>query len=163
MSDRLAALTVLAHQFPEAAETKTALADFYARYEADPLVLDKWFMLQASAPDAGTLGRVEGLVAHEKFKLANPNRARAVLAGVAGLNPFVFHRADGAGYRWMAGMLADLDALNPQTAARMATAFRSWRSMEPNRRAAAEAALRQLAARPGLSRDLKDILDRTLA
>ncbi|WP_062228988.1 aminopeptidase N [Aureimonas frigidaquae] len=163
MSDRLAALTVLAHQFPEDAATRQALAAFYDRFEEDPLVLDKWFMLQASAPHAGTLARVEALVAHPKFRLANPNRARAVLAGVAGLNPYVFHQADGAGYRWMAGMLAELDALNPQTAARMATAFRSWRSMEPGRRAAAQEALRQLQARPGLSRDLKDILDRTLA
>lgn len=162
MSDRLAALTVLTHHFAGSAPAEAALSAFYDRFMDDQLVLDKWFMLQSSAPDAGTLDKVVELAAHPAFRLANPNRARALLAGLAGLNPYVFHRVDGAGYRWMADMLGKLDTLNPQTAARMATAFRSWRSMEPVRREAAQAALTELAGRGGLSRDLADILDRTL-
>ncbi|KAA0971048.1 aminopeptidase N [Aureimonas fodinaquatilis] len=162
MSDRMAALTVLVHQFPQELVSQDALTDFYNRFESDPLVLDKWFALQAASPNADTLERVEALLHHEKFKLANPNRARAVIGGLAGANPSVFHRADGAGYRWVCGVLLQLDSLNPQTAARMATAFRSWRSMNPALRQQAEAALRQLAASENLSRDLRDIVERTL-
>ena len=90
-----------------------------------------------------------------------PNRARALVAGLASGNPLAFHRPDGAGHRFVAETLVSLDSLNPQTAARLATAFRSWRALEPERRAAAQAALIWMQDNK-LSRDLKDIVDRTL-
>ncbi|WP_062113850.1 aminopeptidase N [Aureimonas sp. AU40] len=162
MSDRLAAITALVHLFPEAEESRTALAAFFARFEDDALVLDKWFTLQATAPSETIVDAVEALRRHPKFTLANPNRARALIGGFATGNQRGFNRADGTGYRWVAERLAELDRLNPQTAARLATAFRSWRSFDAPRRAAAEAALRNLAGRGSLSRDLTDILTRTL-
>ncbi len=163
MTDRMASATILAHRFPEAPETAAALDRFYRVFENDPLVLDKWFTLRATVPALSTLDAVRELSLHPKFTLANPNRARALIGGFATGNQRVFHRADGEGYRWMTAQLAELDTLNPQTAARLATAFRSWRSFEPGRQAQARAALSELAARPGLSRDLSDILDRTLS
>ncbi|WP_279477858.1 aminopeptidase N [Aureimonas sp. SK2] len=163
MTDRMAAAAILAHRFPDAPETAGALDEFYRRFESDPLVLDKWFTLRATVPEPGTLDAVRELAGHPKFSLANPNRARALIGGFATGNQRVFHRADGEGYRWTAERLAELDRLNPQTAARLATAFRSWRSFEPVRREQARAALTDLAARPSLSRDLSDILERTLA
>jgi aminopeptidase N len=102
------------------------------------------------------------LLGDPAFTLRNPNRARAVLGSFAQGNPSGFHRADGAGYVLLADQLAALDALNPQTAARVATAFNGWKRLEPRRREAAHAALATLVARDGLSPDLNDILDRAL-
>ncbi|KAB0679927.1 aminopeptidase N [Aureimonas leprariae] len=163
MTDRLAALGILAHRLPEAAETSAALADFYARFEDDALVVDKWFAIQATIPREDALDGVRTLARHPKFRLANPNRARALVGAFASGNQISFNRADGAGYWFVAEMIHSLDGLNPQISARIATAFRSWRCFETNRRAQARAALEELAARPGLSTDLKDIVERSLA
>ncbi|WP_082652729.1 aminopeptidase N [Aureimonas sp. AU12] len=163
MTDRLTAITVLAHRFPDDTRTAQALDAFFERYRSDALVLDKWFTLQATAPFPGAVEAVERLTDHPQFHLANPNRARALIGGLASGNQRAFNRADGAGYRLVAKLLASLDALNPQTSARLATAFRSWRSFEPGRQALARDALLTLAARDDLSRDLADIVDRTLA
>ncbi|KTR04942.1 aminopeptidase N [Aureimonas ureilytica] len=162
MTDRLSAISALVQLFPGSDETRSALDAFYRRFESDALVLDKWFTLQATAPSDGSVEAMERLRQHPKFTLGNPNRARALIGGFASGNQRGFNRADGAGYRWVAEQLGELDRLNPQTAARLATAFRSWRSFDAPRRAAAEAALRDLASRNDLSRDLSDILTRTL-
>ncbi|WP_062016446.1 aminopeptidase N [Aureimonas sp. AU4] len=162
MTDRLAALTILAHVFPESAEADAAVDGFFRRFEGDALVMDKWFLLLATVPRPETLERVEALARHPLFRLANPNRARALIGGFATGNQRAFNRADGAGYRWVAEQLRRLDPVNPQTAARLATAFRSWRAFEPTRQAHARAALEDLAGASGLSRDLADIVARSL-
>ncbi|MDY8107684.1 aminopeptidase N [Fulvimarina sp. 2208YS6-2-32] len=163
MTDRQAALAILVFRFPEHETTHRALDAFYARYEDDALVLDKWFALQAAAPGEDTLDRVQKLSTHPRFTLKNPNRARSLIGSFAGMNPTAFHRRDGRGYAWFCERLIELDAINPQISARMATAFRAWRTLESERRAKAEDALRDLAKLPHLSRDLRDIVDRTLA
>ncbi|MBM3529000.1 MAG: aminopeptidase N [Alphaproteobacteria bacterium] len=161
MTDRIAALSTLSlHNAPERA---TAFDDFYARYKADPLIVDKWFALQAASPDPATLGRVRELTAHPAFSLANPNRVRSLIGVFAQGNQTQFNRADGAGYDFVAEKVIALDQSNPQVAARMASAFKSWRALEPGRRVRAEAALRRIAAAPGLSRDVGDIAGRALA
>ena len=160
MTDRLAALSTLAVN--GAPERARALADFYARYSADALVIDKWFALQAMTPDADTLANVRALTAHPAFSIANPNRVRALIAAFAA-NPTQFNRADGAGYTFVADNVLALDAKNPQIAARLATAFRTWRTLEAGRRALAESALKRIKAAPSLSRDLADIVERALA
>ena len=162
MTDRLAALAILTHSFPGAPVSKDALADFFERFETDELVLDKWFALQATIPSATMVEGIEDLVAHRKFSMRNPNRVRAVVATFAAANPVAFHRADGAGYRWVTQKIGELDKLNPQVAARTATAFRSWRSYDAARRGNAEAALRQLLDSGSLSTDVNDILQRSL-
>jgi len=159
MTDRMAALTTLSqHGGPEG---ERALADFYARYAADALVIDKWFSLQAMIPQPGTLDKVRALTSHAAFSFANPNRVRALIGAYAA-NFTQFNRADGAGYDFVSGVILALDPKNPQLAARMATAFRTWRTLEYGRRAKAQAALERIKAAPNLSRDVTDIAERAL-
>jgi aminopeptidase N len=161
MTDRMAALEIIAlHDLPERAQT---LDEFYARYADDPLVIDKWLALQAAIPEPTTLERVRALTAHPAFSMANPNRVRALIASFAQANHTQFNRIDGAGYEFVADIVLTLDPKNPQVAARLMGAFRSWRALEARRRASAEAALRRVAAAPALSRDVHDIVVRTLA
>ncbi len=140
-----------------------ALARFHHRFREDHLVIDMWFALQARIPGADAVARVRELMRHPAFTLNNPNRARALIGTFAAGNTRAFHAQDGSGYTLFAEVVAAMDARNPQVAARLATAFRIWRNLEPGRRARAEAALRGLAAAADRSRDLADILERTLA
>ena len=161
MTDRMAALSALSpHDVPERA---AALDDFYRRFEDNPLVIDKWFALQAMIPEPATLDRVRALAKHPAFSLANPNRVRALIGSFAQGNITQFNRADGGGYRFLADTVLALDGRNPQVAARMLGAFRTWRAMEATRRTHAEAELKRIAAADGLSRDASDIVARCLA
>jgi len=161
MTDRMAALeTLAAHNRPERA---AALDDFYARYGEDPLVIDKWFVLQAVIPEPSTLERVRTLTHHPAFSAANPNRIRALIGAFAQANQTQFNRRDGAGYDFVADFVLELDPKNPQVAARLMSAFRSWRALEAQRRGRAEATLRRVAATQSLSPDVHDIVSRTLA
>jgi aminopeptidase N len=161
MTDRLAALATLVRRgAPQAAD---ALRLYRESFDGDALTLDKWFSLQATAPVHDMLARVQALEADPAFDLANPNRVHALLGAFARANPVAFHRPDGAGHRWFAGKLAEIDTRNPQLAARLAKAFEDWPRLEPGRRASAEGALRELLARGGHSPDLTEILTRVLA
>ncbi|HEX7113223.1 MAG TPA: DUF3458 domain-containing protein, partial [Mizugakiibacter sp.] len=162
MSDRLAALAALVRS--GALEANDALARYRHRYDGNALALDKWFALQAQVPTAAALQRVQALMRDPAFTLRNPNRVYALLRSYAQGNPVGFHRADGAGYVWLVERLRELDAINPSVAARLATAFNGWRRLEPVRHQQAHKTLAALAAdTPRLSRDLADILERTLA
>jgi aminopeptidase N len=161
MTDRMTALATLSfHDRPERTE---ALQDFYERYESDPLIIDKWLGLQAMIPETGTLDRVRALSAHPAFSMNNPNRVRALIGSFAHGNATQFNRPDGAGYDFVSEAVLTLDVKNPQVAARLATAFRSWRALEASRRVLAEAALRRIAAASTLSADVNDIVNRALA
>ncbi|WP_262028618.1 aminopeptidase N [Microvirga sp. Mcv34] len=160
MTDRLASLSVLT-TLPGAVREE-AIARFGERYRNEPLVLDKWFTLQAAIPEDGTLERVKGLMQHPAFSITNPNRVRALIGSFAMLNQVQFNRADGAGYRFLASIVLRTDELNPQLAARLLTAFSTWRMMESTRRSHAEEALRSIAQKPNLSRDVGDIVSRSL-
>ncbi|ODN70571.1 Aminopeptidase N [Methylobrevis pamukkalensis] len=161
MTDRLACLTSLVQS--GAAEAPEALAAFYDRFKDVPLVVDKWLAVQAAAPGAGTLDAVRALTGHPAFSFRNPNRIRSLIGSFAQGNPSQFARADGAGFDFVADSVMRLDETNPQVAARLLVSFRSWRNYEPKRQALAEAALRRIAAKPGLSRDVRDIAGRSLA
>ena len=161
MTDRMAALETLSlHDRPE---RTAALDDFYRRYADDPLIIDKWLALQAVIPEPATLERVRALTSHPAFSMANPNRVRSLIGSFAQANHTQFNRADGAGYDFVADIVLALDPKNPQVAARIMGAFRSWRALEAQRRLLAEATLRRVASRPSLSRDVGDIVARTLA
>ncbi|MGZ3357738.1 MAG: aminopeptidase N [Xanthobacteraceae bacterium] len=161
MTDRMAALSTLSLcDVPERAAT---LDDFYARYEGDPLIIDKWFTLQATIPEPGTLDRVKALTAHPAFSFTNPNRVRALIHAFALANQKEFNRADGAGYDFVVDTVLALDRKNPQLAARLLSALKSWRVLEPGRRAMAEKALQRVAAAPSRSPDVADIVQRALA
>ena len=162
MTDRMAALTTLSlHDVPERA---AALDDFYARYRGQ---------CAGHRQVAGAAGRrsrsprrsarVKALTSHPAFSMSNPNRVRALFGAFAMANQTQFNRADGAGYDFLADTVLALDPKNPQVAARLLTALKSWRVLESGRRAHAEAALRKVAAQPSLSRDVDDIVTRALA
>jgi aminopeptidase N len=161
MTDRMAALETLAMH--DRAGRGDALDDFYKRYADDPLIIDKWLALQAAIPEPETLDRVRALTTHPAFSMANPNRVRSLIGAFAQANHTQFNRADGAGYDFVADIVLQLDPKNPQVAARIMGAFRSWRALEPNRRVRAQTTLRRVSQAPSLSRDLHDIVARTLA
>jgi aminopeptidase N len=160
MTERQAALAQLVlRSAPQAAK---ALADFETRYRDDAITLDKWFALQAQIPEADAVERVAALVEHSRFSLRNPNRVHALLRTFAARNLVAFHRADGAGYALMENALARLDRINPTTAARLATALKDWRRLEPGRRERMRQSLERLADE-AQSPELTDILRRSLA
>ncbi len=160
MTDRIGALGVLA-QIPGQARDN-ALAQFYASHETDALVLDKWFAIQATIPAYETLGRVRSLMDAHAASMSNPNRLRSLVGAFATANPLAFNAPDGSGYELLANIVIDLDSRNPQVAARLLGAFRSWQTLEPKRRALAQASLMRVAARPTLSADVRDIVTRAL-
>jgi aminopeptidase N len=160
MTDRIAALTLLAES--DLAERESALASFYERWRGDALVVDKWFALQAQAQRADAIDQVTRLLGHEAFTLKNPNRARSLIAAFAQGNPTGFHRADGAGYAFVAEQVLALDRLNPQVAARMLTPFGRWRRYDPGRQDLMRAQLERILATDGLSRDSFEIASKSL-
>ena len=160
MTDRMAALETLAQR--DRPERAQALDDFYTRYADDPLIIDKWLSLQAAIPEPATLERVRALTSHPAFSMTNPNRIRALIGSFAQANNTQFNRIDGKGYDFVADIVLALDSKNPQVAARLTGAFRSWRALEPRRRERAERTLRRVAAAQNLSRDVADIVARTL-
>ncbi|KQP52578.1 aminopeptidase N [Methylobacterium sp. Leaf108] len=161
MTDRLGGLSTLA-LIPGAAR-EDALAAFEDRYRDDPLVLDKWFAIQATIPEPETLDRIAALQGHPAFATTNPNRVRALIGSFGVANPTQFNRPDGRGFALVARMALTVDAANPQLAARLLTAFGSWRMLEPERRSVAKATLADLNCMQSLSRDLGDILARSLS
>ncbi len=161
MTEKAAALAVLsAYDRPERDE---ALERFYADYEDDHLVVDKWFAFHAMRPLEDCADRVRGLMKHPAFKLTQPNRVRALVGTFAAANPVRFNAPDGSGYRLVADLIIELDPVNPQVAARTAAGFKSWRVLERRRRAAAEGELRRIEVVENLSRDTREIVTRCLS
>ena len=160
MTDRIAALAILADV--EGPERTEALADFRDRFRNDPLVINKWLALQASSSHPDTLNTVRRLTADPTFSYANPNKIYALIGGFSG-NSLRFHRADGAGYAFIAEQVLKIDPRNPQVAARMLKAFGRWRRFDPVRQAKMRAALTAIRGTPGLSPDCREIADRSLA
>jgi aminopeptidase N len=162
MTDRIAALMILAHRFPGSTETKHALAHFETRFAETPLAMDKWFGAQASAPGPDALASVRCLMTHQGFSFDNPNRMRALIGAYATSNPTGFNRKDGGGYKLLAESVLRIDRQNPQTASRLLTAMRSWRSLEATRKTKAREALSLIAQEKSLSTDVRDIVERML-
>ncbi len=163
MTDRfnaLSALVVSGH--PLASD---ALARFHQLFRNEALVLDKWFALQAGAPDRGgdVLPAVRRLMSHADFNLKNPNRARSVIFSYCSANPGAFHRADAAGYQFWSDCVIELDAFNPQVAARLARALDRWKKLAEPYRASAREAIARVAAKTQLSNDLREVVTRSLA
>jgi aminopeptidase N len=162
MTDLSHALTVLSHHYPAAEETATALARFLDRFKDNPLVLDKWFAIQAATPGPDTLERVMALLENPYFNASNPNRVRSLVGTFAFSNLSAFSRADGKGFEFLADQVIAIDPRNPQLAARLLTAMRSWRSLEPSRAEHARNALARIEASDTLSVDVRDIVERML-
>ena len=160
MTDRFAAITCAV--FENLPGVEEILDSYFKRFESSHLAIDKWFSVQAMAPSTETLNKVEELMNHTAFSWENPNRFRSLIGGFAMYNFRNFNRADGAGYKFIAEQLKKLDKTNPQLAARLLTSFRSWQSMEPQRSKLAKLELKKIADSPDLSRDMVDIVTRSL-
>lgn len=160
MTDTMAALQILVHN--NAPQCEQALASFYERWRHDPLVMDKWLQVQATAPGAETLHRVKQLMSNPVFTLKNPNKVRSLLTSFARINPTGFHLADGSAYEFIADQVLALDALNPQIAARLIAAFNAWRRYDTNRANLMQAQLNRITASKSLSKDVYEIASKAL-
>ena len=161
MTDSLSALRAIVEYRIDGWEK--ALVTFHERWRDEPLVVNKWFSLQAGIEDEQAVERVQALLAHPAFSWSNPNRIRAVLAVFATMNLPGFHRRDGAGYRLLADKVLQLDRLNPQVAARLLSALGRWRRFDADRQALMRTELERVVAVPGLSRDTFEIASKSLA
>jgi aminopeptidase N len=163
MTDRFNALLALVSSGQPLA--KDALARFHAMFRHEALVLDKWFALQAGATDRGgnILPAVRQLMTHPDFNLRNPNRARSVIFSYCSANPGAFHRSDASGYVFWRERVIELDAFNPQVAARLARALDRWKKLAEPYRSAAREAIARVAAKTDLSNDVREVVTRSLA
>lgn len=163
MTDRFQALNALVASGHALAQQ--ALQRFHALFKQEDLVIDKWFALQAGAPDHGgnILPQVRQLLLHPDFHLRNPNRARSVISTFCHANPGAFHRPDAAGYVFWSERVLEIDTFNPQVAARLARALDRWKKLAEPYRTAAREAIARVAAKPELSNDVREVVTRALA
>ncbi|SEI22836.1 aminopeptidase N [Pseudomonas asplenii] len=162
MTERLTALAVLVNS-PFEAEKAKALAAFAEHFKDNPLVMDQWFSVQAGSTRPGGLERVKALMEHPSFTLRNPNKVRALIGAFAGQNLINFHAADGSGYRFLAEIVIQLNALNPQIASRQLAPLTRWRKYDKARQALMKAELERIRASGELSADVFEVVSKSLA
>jgi aminopeptidase N len=160
MTDRLAAFTALVQS--EYPERDALISDFYETWQHEPLVLDKWFAIQAMLPRGDALMLVEQLLAHADFTLTNPNRVRSVLGAYSG-NLAGFHRQDGKGYALLIDYVSKLDKINPQIASRLVSALNTWRRFAEPYASCMRAELERLSGQSELSSDVREIVSKALS
>ena len=160
MTDAMAALSTLAQY--ACPEREAALDAFYAKWKDEPLVVDKWLLVQSSSRLPSTLADVRRLCAHAAFDIRNPNKVYALIRGFCA-NPTRFHAGDGAGYEFGADKVIELDRINPQVASRIARAFDRWKKFDTTRQTHARAALQRIRDTAVLSRDVAEVVQRALA
>jgi len=159
-TDEVTALAILSEL--RSPERTKAFARFYERWKGDHLVIDHWFAYQAASPLPSALGTVIKLTKHPLFSIKNPNKVRALIGTFAMGNPVNFNRSDGRGYEFLAERVLEIDAFNPQVAARLLSAFRSWKALEPERRRHARKTLQRIAGVHPLSHDVVEIVGKML-
>ena len=161
MTDAIAALAAVNNSVSQ--EREFLFARFEAKWRDEPLVLDKWFALQATAQRADTLARVRMLLDHPKFNARNPNRVRSLVAAFALRNWHAFHARDGSGYAFVADQVMSLDRVNPHLSSMLAKAFNQWRRFAEPRRAMQRSTLEDIGRGQDLSPDLREIITRNLS
>ncbi|QDU99005.1 aminopeptidase N [Lignipirellula cremea] len=159
MTDKIAALSLLADL--DCPQRESATADFYQAWHRDPLVLDKWFAVQAGSRRSDVVEQVKRLTQHEKFAITNPNRVRSLLGAFAA-NACRFHDKSGVGYALLADYILQIDANNPQLASRLVSAFNTIRRFDKERQSLMQAQLERIQAKQGLSSDVLEIVERAL-
>ena len=162
MTERLTALAVLVNS-PFEAERAKARAAFAEHFKDNPLVMDQWFSVQAASTLPGGLARVKALMQHPAFTLKNPNKVRALIGAFAGQNLVNFHAADGSGYRFLADLVIELNALNPQIASRQLAPLTRWRKYDDARQALMKGELERILASGELSSDVYEVVSKSLA
>jgi len=159
MTDSIAALAQLAQIDSE--YSQRALQEFEQHWSADPLVMDKWFIVQATAQHDSTLDRVKALMDHPGFDLKNPNKVRSLIGSFASANLKSFHNMDGLAYRFVMDQILTLDKFNPQIASRLIKGFSRWRRYNETRQNLMKAEL-QRAVNENLSKDAFEIVSKSL-
>ncbi|MEI7838937.1 MAG: aminopeptidase N [Methylococcaceae bacterium] len=160
MTDQMAALVAIVHNNHPAKEA--CLAQFYAQWQNEPLVIDKWFALQASSPAANAFETVQALRSHVAFDMKNPNRVRSLIGAFSQTNPLHFHAANGQGYAFLADAILELNAINPQVASRMVTPLTAWRKVEPSRQSLMKAQLQRIIDTKDISNDVFELASKSL-
>jgi aminopeptidase N len=160
MTDVLAALSLVADK--DVPEAEQLLEQFYQQWKNDPLVMDKWFTLQALANRPDTLSRVENLMKHPAFSLANPNKVRSLIGAFCSGNAVGFHAADGSGYQFLGDRVLELDGMNPQVASRMVRIMARWQRYDKQRQQMMKAQLERILKTEGISRDVFEIASKSL-
>jgi len=160
MTDSLASLSCLISV--ESDERSNVLEDFYNKWKHDPLVIDKWFAIQARCTLPGTLDEIKRLMQHVDFDIKNPNKVRSLVGSLSFGNPSIFHQADGASYTFISDQIIVLNDLNPQMSARMANAFATWKRYDSGRQEKMKAALEKILAHETIAKDVFEIVNKTL-
>jgi aminopeptidase N len=161
MTDQMAALTAIVHNNHPA--KNVCLEKFYAQWQNEPLVIDKWFALQASSPAADAFETVKKLRSHSAFDMRNPNRVRSLIGAFSQTNPVHFHAGNGQGYAFLADAILELNAINPQVASRMVTPLTAWRKVEVIRQALMKAQLKRIIETKDISNDVFELANKSLA
>ncbi|WP_372742111.1 aminopeptidase N [Neptunomonas sp.] len=162
MTDSQAALSIVVHSgYQKAAEV--ILEQFYLRWSHEPLVVNQWLSVQASNPQAGTLSQVKALMQHDAFNMRNPNKVRSLIAGFSALNPVNFHAIDASGYMFLADQVITLNNLNPQIASRLVTPLTRWKRYNTQRQEMMKAQLQRIMDSGELSRDVFEVVSKSLA
>ncbi|MDP2880460.1 MAG: aminopeptidase N [Azonexus sp.] len=160
MTDQFAALSALANVNAQTCpQRETALADFYARWQHEALVVDKWLAAQSTSRRPDTLTTVKALTAHPAFDITNPNKVYALLRAF-GANLVRFHTAEG--YAFIADCVLQLHDRNPQVASRLARSFDRWKKFDADRQRHARTALERIRDHAGLSRDVLEVVSKAL-
>jgi aminopeptidase N len=162
MTDRMGALRALVNSGFED-DRRQALDEFYSRFRDDPQVVEQWFSVQAGSDQAGQLSDIKKLLEHPAFDWKNPNKIRSVVGAFAGQNLAAFHHPDGSGYAFLADQVCRLDDSNPQIAARLVTPLTRWRKFAPAYSEKMKAALERIRDKDGLSRDVYEVVYKSLA
>ncbi len=160
MTDEIAAFSALSHI--DGPQRTKAINKFYERWKNDPVVMDKWFAVQAGSKLSGTLENVKKLLEHPGFSIKNPNKVRALIGTFCSLNPWIFHDKTGDGYNFLADMVIKLDSINPQMAARMSGVFNHWKKYEKKRRNLMKNQLERIMKKQGLSENVYEIVQKAL-
>ncbi|WP_333873685.1 aminopeptidase N [Methylobacter sp.] len=161
MTDQMAALTAIVNN-PHPAKQQ-CLDSFYRQWQAEALVIDKWFALQASSSTPDTFATVQALMQHPAFDLKNPNRVRSLIGAFSQSNPLHFHAANGQGYQFLADQIIALNTLNPQVASRMVGALTAWRRYDEGRQALMKAQLERIISTEAISKDVYEVASKSLA
>ena len=164
MTEVAAALRMIVNCDLASAESvrESVLADFYSKWSHEALVVDQWFTIQATSVLPGALDRVKALLGHAAFDIKNPNKVRSVIAAFCGQNPLHFHDASGAGYEFLGDRIIELNKLNPQIASRLLTPLTRWKKYDESRQALMRAQLQRIANEEGLSKDVTEVVLKSL-
>jgi aminopeptidase N len=159
MTDVIAGLANLANT--DCPERLDALAGFYETWKDDPLVMDKWLSLQALSRLPNTLETVKSLMSNPVFNIKNPNKVRSLI-GAFSANTVRFHDSGGGGYAFLADQVLVIDPMNPQIAARLVSAFTMWKRFDKKRQALMKTQLERILNAPKLSKDVHEIVSKSL-